>query len=158
LWKEVSEVTEIRSAGPAHRKRVTATASRRKYLRFDSSLHVLWNAWRQRETEAIADYVPVRVWAQDSQVYARPKPEASVELLWAEREPVRYTTADQQIQLPPGAYRAAIVLTEESFHSKDSDGGYWATVMEAPVRFEITAPAVTGCPAEPDPGEGLSPE
>ncbi|GAF88938.1 unnamed protein product, partial [marine sediment metagenome] len=38
--------------------------------------------------------------------------------------------------LPPGTYKAEVVLTEESFHWY-GDGGFWATVMRAPVKFEV---------------------
>jgi hypothetical protein len=76
-----------------------------------------------------------------------------VELLWAEREQVRYDFADQAIRLPAGDYHAELVLTEESFHSRDNDGGYWATVYRCPVTFTVTAPASqAGTTGGDDPG------
>lgn len=103
----------------------------------DSTLHVLWNASRQRQDALGTDLVPVIIDARSPRTYARPKPWASVELLWAEREGARYETASQAIRLPPGDYYAELVLTEESFHSKDNDGGFWATVYKCPVSFTI---------------------
>ncbi len=106
----------------------------------DSSLHVLWNADRQRDTDEAEDVVTVLVDASDPAHYARPKLMGTLEQLWAERERARYTAPDQITVLPPGRYRAKLVLTEESFHSWDDDGGYWATVLRLPVEFEITPP------------------
>lgn len=104
----------------------------------DSSLHVLWNAARQNGTPDPRDLYRVITIAADPSVYSRPKRVASVEWLWAEREVFRYRTPDGPIRLPPGAYRAELVLTEESFHSQDNDGGFWATVYKCPIRFTIS--------------------
>jgi hypothetical protein len=54
----------------------------------------------------------------------------------------RYRSADQVTRLPPGDYRAELVLTEESFHANAMDGGFWATVYRCPISFTILAPAV----------------
>ncbi len=104
----------------------------------DSSLHVLWNAARQAGEPEAGDLTRVVVLADDPAVYSRPKQRATMEWLWAEREVGRYTTADERIALPEGDYRAELVLTEESFHSVDSDGGFWATVYRCPIAFTIT--------------------
>lgn len=106
----------------------------------DSSLHVLWNAFRQRFPPNLGDLVAVVVEASNPSVYARPKKMETIELLWAEREVNRYRSADQKLFLPPGQYRAQLVLTEESFHSQDSDGGWWATVFYLPIEFEVVSP------------------
>ena len=47
------------------------------------------------------------------------------------------------VTLPPGAYEADFVLTEESFHGGGLAGG-WAAAMGARIEFEISpsAPAV----------------
>lgn len=103
----------------------------------DSSLHVLWNATRQGGEPEPGDLFRAVVLADDPATYARPKPGATAEWLWAERERPRYAHADQQIRLPPGTYEAELVLTEESFHSQDRDGGFWATVFRCPVAFAI---------------------
>ena len=104
----------------------------------DSSLHVLWNASRQGGDPQPGDLLRCEVRADDPASYGRPKPTGSVEWLWAEREMVRYSAADDVIRLPPGDYTAELVLTEESFHSHDTDGGFWATVCRCPVRFTVT--------------------
>ena len=103
----------------------------------DSSLHVLWNASRQGGTPEMGDLYGVAVVADDPAVYTRPKREARAEWLWAEREHGRYQRRDELIRLPPGDYMAELVLTEESFHSSESDGGYWATVYRCPISFTI---------------------
>ena len=36
-------------------------------------------------------------------------------------------------------WRLMLWVTEESFHSKDNDGGFWATVFHCPITFTITA-------------------
>jgi len=105
----------------------------------DSSLHVLWNATRQRRGVPIDDLVFAIVDAGNPRSYARPKSSLAVEVFWAERETGRYVTPGQKSFLPPGKYSAELVLTEESFHSKDNDGGYWATVSRCPIEFTLTA-------------------
>jgi len=104
----------------------------------DSSLHVLWNGVRQRWPASLGDLVPVIVDATDAETYARPKKSLQVEQIWAERETARYRRADQKTFLPPGRYAAELVLTEESFHSKDNDGGWWATPCRCPIEFTVT--------------------
>jgi hypothetical protein len=109
----------------------------------DSSLHVLWNALRQKRHRIYRDdALAVTVVADDPAIYARPKPEPTVEYIYAERETVRYRRlpAGAVIRLPPGEYDAFFAITEESFHSEDSDGGHWSTVLRAPVSFEVVAP------------------
>ena len=103
----------------------------------DSSLHVLWNASRQGGEPEMSDLLRAVVLANDPAAYGRPKPVAKVEWLWAERESFRYRHANEQIRLPPGDYMAELVLTEESFHSRDGDGGFWATVFRCPITFTI---------------------
>lgn len=112
----------------------------------DSSLHVLWNAARQNGLPVENDLYRVVTVAADAAVYSRPKREASVEWLWAEREVTRYRTAGEKIRLPPGPYLAELVLTEESFHSLENDGGFWATVYRCPVQFTITPPTAPSPP------------
>jgi len=101
----------------------------------DSSLHVLWNA-RRGSPWVPDDTVDVVVIA-DGHNYARPKHTFSTEYLWAEVELKRYNTLPQVISLPQGSYKASIILTEESFHSADRDGGWWATVYHCPIEFQI---------------------
>lgn len=103
----------------------------------DSSLHVLWNASRQGGDIPSDNVWPVVVDAGNAADYLRPKADVSVELVWAEPERVRYTRRNQRIRLPAHTYRAELVLTEESFHSVDNDGGWWATVFRCPVEFAI---------------------
>lgn len=112
----------------------------------DSTLHVLWNGYRQGGPDDNRDLVVVTVDASSSETYARPKAGISYEFLWAERERIRYSETDELIRLPSGTYKAELVLTEESFHSTDSDGGWWATAMRLPVEFEIVRPAAAPPP------------
>lgn len=102
----------------------------------DSSLHVLWNGTRQGSPLG-GNEIPFTVDASDPKFYSRPKKQQNIESLWAERELVRYSSADQKSFLPKGKYIAEIVLTEESFHSYDNDGGYWATVFKGKIEFTI---------------------
>ena len=103
----------------------------------DSSLHVLWNAARQGGEPEMNDLCRIVDVPDDPEVYSRPKFRGTIEWLWAEREGTRYTTRDQRVRLPPGNYSAELVLTEESFHSHDNDGGFWATVYRCPVSFTV---------------------
>ncbi len=105
----------------------------------DSSLHVLWNASRQGGEPEWDDLVRVVAVPDDPAAYSRPKSRGTVEWVWAEREHARYRQRRQQIRLPPGEYSAELALTEESFHSQDNDGGFWATVYRCPIAFEVTA-------------------
>lgn len=114
----------------------------------DSCLHVLWNAFRQHPPASARDILPVIVDSTSPSHYARPKAgEPRVELLWAERERSRYRNPAQSTFLPPGPYRAELVLTEESFHSRDNDGGWWATVYVCPIEFTITPPPTNTAPS-----------
>lgn len=116
-----------------------ATGAAVREFAADSSLHVLWNAARQRASGVPESHrLEVVVHASDPAVYARPKRTATIEYLWAEHEHRRYGNARERITLPPGSYQASLVLTEESFHSTERDGGWWATVMSLPVDFTIT--------------------
>ena len=107
-------------------------------LELNHSLHVLWNASRQRGDCRSADSVPFWVDASAAEVYARPKALSTLERIWAEREHVRYERGDDVVCLPPGTYHATLALTEESFHDHGEDGGWWATAFELPVSFVIT--------------------
>ncbi len=112
--------------------------SAQRDFELDSSLHVLWrddqNTWGVKEG-TVTEYV---IDASDSQVYSTPVYEDKKVGLWAERERDRYQSADQIIRLPKGDYKAFLVLTEESLHSFDFDGGFWATVMTMQISFSIT--------------------
>ena len=103
----------------------------------DSSLHVLWNGNRQGITAHSDDIISIAVDASDPKNYSRPKKQQNIELLWAERERGRYSSANQKRFLPIGKYIAELVLTEESFHSSDNDGGYWATVFKGEIEFTV---------------------
>ena len=106
----------------------------------DSSLHVLWRAsYRYAEAVHFEDMVPLTMDVGNAEVYAKPKTEPANEWIWAEREYTRYRDADDVMRLPPGHYEAELVLTEESFHAREKDGGYWATVYLCPINFTVTA-------------------
>ncbi|MBT3374053.1 MAG: hypothetical protein HN742_33600 [Lentisphaerae bacterium] len=122
---------------------VVADAEGRAIREFalDSTLHVLWNGYRQGGPDDTRDLVVVTVDPSSSGTYSRPKSGLAYEFLWAERERDRYTEAGEKIRLPPRTYRAQFVLTEETFHSTDNDGGWWPTVMTLPIAFRIAPPA-----------------
>lgn len=104
----------------------------------DSSLHVLFKARQSYNRVPMRHMVAVTVDASNPDDYLYPKRNTVVHWVWAQREHVRYSAGQETIRLPPGSYQAEIVLTEESFHSSSSGGGYWATVMHCPVSFTIT--------------------
>jgi hypothetical protein len=106
----------------------------------DSSLHVLWNL-RQR-MPAASDGRPVECQCDESNrlVYANPRAELSPQQIFAESEehclaPHNRPPVNEAF-LPPGTYSAELVLTEESFHGYGGNG-FWATVMSAPVEFQV---------------------
>lgn len=107
----------------------------------DSSLHVLWNpVWQRRPGLADATAVEVVRAGTDPLVYANPRMNFSPEWVWGQGEggagDARGRRGVGRSYLPPARYRADVVLTEESFHGY-GDAGCWATVMSAPVEFEI---------------------
>jgi len=102
--------------------------------------HVLWNWTRQRAPDSYDHVIAVRVHADNPAVYARPKTESTIECIYPESELIRHWYAGRTIRLPPGSYSAYLALTEESFHSVDRDGGYWAMPYRLPVQFTITPP------------------
>ncbi len=126
----------------------------------DSSLHVLWRVG-QRD-RAARDSAP-RWYAIERGDYAYPPDLVGVTAqvgLFAEWEPDR--PAIGELRLPPGEYRVALNLTEESFHDNMDDeralegGGFWAWVLEAELGFEVRRPiSRASCPGcIPGPHEG----
>lgn len=104
----------------------------------DSSLHVLWRTSQRACLDPDAVLTAV-VDASNPEAYLRPKSLIEVVGVWAEVERVRYERERRRTRfLPPGDYRAELVLTEESFHSPLADGGYWASVLRLPVAFTVT--------------------
>lgn len=125
------------------------------------SLHVLWNLSRQNPLVRAPNIRRFEVRADDPAVYMRPKQGVTTEFLYAEPEFLRQTT-DEIVRLPPGPYRAFLVLTEESFHELGRDNGYWASPLKLPIEFFIRADddrALTTpgpVPGEPVGGRGMS--
>ena len=112
----------------------------RKEFYLDSSLHVLWNANHQGRRK-INDSFPVRVPVRGAhtKVYVRPRDSVADQMIFAETEAGAFGQQRPdigEVVLGRGLYEAEVVLGEESFHGY-GDGGYWATVMHAPVRFEV---------------------
>lgn len=107
-------------------------------FKLDSCLHVLWKVSSRYTKKPERELLRVVVNADDSKVYSRPKKKPFTEYLWAEIEKGRYSPGQTTFSLPAGTYNAFFILTEESFHSHDRDGGWWATVAEVPVKFTIT--------------------
>ena len=113
-----------------------------KEFYLDSSLHVLWNYTRQRAPSSL-DSQPILHARTDTDkdLYVNPRVELSPHRIYAESEEKNRATGNDrspigQAFLPPGPYKAELVLTEESFHGF-GDCGFWATVMRAPVSFEV---------------------
>jgi len=112
-----------------------------KEFYLDSSLHVLWSFTQQREPR-LTDTSPVPFIRDggDRRLYAHPRADLSPQALFAESQQhfgkANVRAPMGQAFLPPGHYRAEVVLTEESFHGY-GDCGFWATVMAADVEFEI---------------------
>ena len=107
----------------------------------DSSLHVLWNTAQSHPGAWHSEIVEVRREQSNPDHYANPRPDFSSIGVFAESEHMAngFRMGRPNIGeafLPPGSYDAELVLTEESFHGY-GDGGFWATVMRTPVRFEI---------------------
>lgn len=105
----------------------------------DSSLHVLFNE-RQRSPRS-GDSASVTVGPSDpGDIYANPFAVFEDEHIYAENESGSPSGNQRppigQAWLQTGHYKALFVLTEESFHWF-GDGGAWATVLEAPVEFEV---------------------
>ena len=109
----------------------------------DSALHVLWNYEKQRGYQP-GDTYPQTFTREgaDRALYAHPKAEFSSVRLFAESEQHNRSTNNRkpvgEALLPEGNYKAILVFTEESFHGF-GDAGLWATVMSAPVEFEVVA-------------------
>jgi len=108
----------------------------------DSTLHVLWNASTQRSPRR-ADGCQTRVirGGSNRDIYANPHADLSTQRIYAETEEKSPSSDHARPPigfafLPPGAYKADVVLTEESFHGY-GDAGFWATVMSGPVAFEV---------------------
>lgn len=100
----------------------------------DSSLHVLV---RLRPRHGCVASVKAAIAPTNAAVYATPRHAAATEAVWVEYEYRRYTSTNLVVRLPRGTYRARLALTEECFHSRAPGGGRWATVMSAPIEFEI---------------------
>jgi hypothetical protein len=112
-----------------------------KRLYADSSLHVLLNPLHQRNPEpgdSLAVSVPLQ--GTDPGLYANPRARLGPEAVYAQTEAGFFPGNDRppigSAYLPPGHYRAELVLTEESFHGY-GDAGRWATVLRTPVEFEV---------------------
>lgn len=128
----------------------------------DSSLHVLWRVGQRDRSPQ--DSTP-RWYAIERGDYAYPPDLVDVTAqvgLFAEWEPDRPPIGE--VKLPPGEYRVALNLTEESFHDNMDDeralegGGFWAWVLQAELGFEVRGPVSrASCPAcLPGPHEGTS--
>ncbi|MBS3764223.1 MAG: hypothetical protein KGZ25_13075, partial [Planctomycetes bacterium] len=106
----------------------------------DSTLHVLFNAnWQKKPRREDSRPRTVAREVPDPMIYANPNVELAPQQVYAQSESDANNSERPRIGhafLPPGVYKATLTLTEESFHAY-GDGGYWATVMSAPVEFEI---------------------
>lgn len=107
-------------------------------LTLDSSYHVLWKTSQWPAAEADSEPTKHKIVAEaGSYGYDRAFPPTTIEL-YAEaqyRRPPKGT-----VRLPPGDYKCFLLLTEESFHSWEEDGGDWAAALAAPIEFTILPP------------------
>ena len=104
------------------------------------SYHVLFP--EARSSTAMWTYSPIRYYeikADNPKAYMDPKVIVERVPICGQCEPGRYPRGKRTMKLEPAVYTGFLALTEESFHSKEADGGRWATVMQVPVRFEIVA-------------------
>ncbi len=108
----------------------------------DSTLHVLFNyPWQAVPGDSDSRPVTVRFTNTAARIYANPRPAVAPQGVFAQTEAGfngQVRPGIGEAFLPPGAYRARLALVEESFHSY-GDGGYWATVMECDVAFEVVS-------------------
>ncbi|MFP4029031.1 MAG: hypothetical protein ACLFWL_14670 [Candidatus Brocadiia bacterium] len=106
----------------------------------DSTLHVLFNAnWQRKPGPEDSRPVTVPREVSNPGIYANPEVDLKPQQIYAQSESDANNSERPRIGhafLPPGNYKATLALTEESFHAY-GDGGYWATVMSAPVQYRI---------------------
>lgn len=113
-----------------------------KDLYLDSTLHVLFNQPNQGSPKGVDSRpMPVPFTNTASALYANPKPSVPTQFVYAQTEAgsngqVRPDIGDAF--LPTGTYQARLSLVEETFHGY-GDGGFWPTVMECDVAFEVLA-------------------
>jgi len=103
----------------------------------DDSYHVLWKTAQRGRTDldgALKSRTFAVTLPDPADAYDAAYPQTAVEIFgeW-ERLPCGAVT------LPPGAYDAQIMLTEESFHGGGLAGG-WAAAMGADVSFAVIPP------------------
>jgi hypothetical protein len=96
-----------------------------------NSYHITWQGWQNGRKDTFAGAWRLGVWPFDSRGpspfygYGAQRPSRSSVSLFYEYEPNR----PQPVVLPRGTYNCRLVLTEESFHSDLSNGGYWQSVL-----------------------------
>ncbi len=139
-----------------------AAGNARHEFACDASLHVLWKVGQRERgpSDSAPRWYDVK---RDREVYGEGVAAHDRVGIFAEWEPER--PAIGAVQLPPGRYSALLNLTEETFHANmDEDrtldgGGFWPWVLEAPVEFEVSAPASrVSCPGcLPGPHQGVRP-
>jgi hypothetical protein len=109
-----------------------------KSFSLDSSYHVLWSRTlnRKRRPRREDSQVFAHTATPTGNAYSPSTPgEAVTVQMWLEHEWVNRRPAKTRLRLPAGTYRAAVQLTEESFHLTKKGG--WARVLRGPVEFEI---------------------
>jgi hypothetical protein len=101
----------------------------------EHSFHVVWRSACNR-VESQLKVRRITGDFSDPRCYAIPKAAPRQEVLWAE---LCKTSVDDptRLQLPARTYHAELLVTEESMHSYDADGGWWATVYGLPISFTI---------------------
>ncbi|MFH0910808.1 MAG: hypothetical protein V1918_04815 [Planctomycetota bacterium] len=117
-------------------------------LALTNSLHVLR---RTGEREPGEGDTAVRSYAWDGTAggaYGGPPQKGEVRI-YGEGQPGRPLPG--AVRLPPGRYRALVVLTEESFHEQDHPlGGSWApALVSEPVEFAVREPGKPSPSASP---------
>lgn len=103
----------------------------------EHSWHVLWNQAHNGKPLPQSPKTSYMIDATSATLYMLPKEQPVEDVFWPEYDPVPGFPLRAKILLPPRNYRASLTLTEESFHSYDRDGGWWATVLSLPIDFTI---------------------
>jgi len=107
----------------------------------DSTLHVLFNStWQRRPAPEDGRPIMAMLTVPNGLLYSNPAAGLVVQGVYAQSEQHALGQFNRpaigEAFLPAGRYTADVVLTEESFHTY-GDGGWWGTVMKAPVEFEV---------------------
>ena len=110
-----------------------------KDFSLDSSLHVLWHTpadTYEKESPLLTPRSVLHLIVSNPDIYENPSSTKTTAGVVAEAEQGGGRAEPRSVRLPDGEYNVTLLLTEESFHGS-GDAGWWASVMQADVSFEI---------------------